>query len=535
MPPRKPSKTASANQAEAKGILSATGVPQRMTRSYHTRIKNISPENATSSGDELNARAETPSIHHAKADDEEVLDEIVVSTLQNTSAKGDGLNGQPAVASNSVETPKQLRPGSRASSNSKSSSAGKTPTRRGTPIKKQDFEIAAAAVADDEEDELAAEEPTPKKLKVIAKSTQLAAFRKGRSKWDNPDEMLTNPKSPLVNTKLRDLLCSAKAWDILTHEEKEQILAKFPDEAEVLDPGTPNARPNVAALRNNNNFRHDVARYQEGLGKGFHDPEWIQQAQAAHRARQLGFYDEFMAADFEEKWDMPMPGQSQTAPVVNNRDRRHEVDDTSEGQMNGASVQSASSAQSEYVATQSHCTDDAMHENLMNTSVQDRQDNQEGTDNDKVALAGDMSKAENKGADPPLEDDVKQQGRLAQVEGATTQASTISTISGGQQHEDPSHNTVAPHVSSLPDMMEGVEQQCEKERAETTKIQQGAAVKELEKPKSTDIQNTTVESTRIKEKVANEVQQQPNEKNVQSDSNAGRQLGIEQNMQPGTA
>jgi hypothetical protein len=206
MPPRRTSKAAPVKEGEAKGALPATGAPRRMTRSRLTRMKNTSPATAISSGDELDAHAKTPNMNLPKADEEEeeeVLEEIVVSTVKNRNPKGGDLNGQSTVASKSTETPKQLRPGSRASSISKSESAGQTPTRRGTPIKKQEFEVAAAAVADDEEDELAAEEPTPKKVKVIAKSTQLAAFRKGRSKWDNADEMLTNPKSPLVRAKLR--------------------------------------------------------------------------------------------------------------------------------------------------------------------------------------------------------------------------------------------------------------------------------------------------------------------------------------------
>lgn len=65
----------------------------------------------------------------------------------------------------------------------------------------------------------------------------------------------------------------------------------------------------MAALRNNNNFRHDVARYQDNLGKGKHDPEWIRQAQDAHRKRELGMYTEYLASRFENDWGMQMPGQ----------------------------------------------------------------------------------------------------------------------------------------------------------------------------------------------------------------------------------
>ena len=52
-------------------------------------------------------------------------------------------------------------------------------------------------VAGGEEDELAAERPAVKIIKVTEST------RKGRSKYDRPEEMLTNPRSPLVNAKLR--------------------------------------------------------------------------------------------------------------------------------------------------------------------------------------------------------------------------------------------------------------------------------------------------------------------------------------------
>ncbi|KAI1214835.1 Asx homology domain-containing protein [Annulohypoxylon truncatum] len=175
-----------------------------------------------------------------------------------------------------------------------------------TPATNKD--VMMIDVSDDEgEDELSGQGPALKKTKSV-KNTPTSA-RKSRSKYDNPDEMLTNPRAPLAKVNLRDLLCSSKAWDVLSPEEKKSVLDKFPDEKEVLDAGTENARPDIAALRNNDNFRHDAARYQEDLRKGWHDPEWIRQAQAAHRRRALGDYNEYLAARFEEDWGIPMPKQ----------------------------------------------------------------------------------------------------------------------------------------------------------------------------------------------------------------------------------
>ena len=92
------------------------------------------------------------------------------------------------------------------------------------------------------------------------------------------------------------------------------MLDKFPDQDEVIDNGTETARPNILALRNNDNFRHDVARYQENLRDGKHDPDWIRQAQAAHRKREVGFYADYLAEKFEEDWGMKMPGRGSEQP-----------------------------------------------------------------------------------------------------------------------------------------------------------------------------------------------------------------------------
>ncbi|KAI0884441.1 Asx homology domain-containing protein [Annulohypoxylon maeteangense] len=176
-----------------------------------------------------------------------------------------------------------------------------------TPASKKD--IVMPDVGDDEgEDELSGQGPVLKKTKSA--KDMPASTRKSRSKYDNPDEMLTNPRAPLAKINLRDLLCNSKAWDVLSPDEKKSVLDKFPDEEEVLDAGTEKARPNIAALRNNDNFRHDAAQYREDLRKGWHDPEWIRQAQAAHRRRAAGDYNEYLATRFEDEWAIPMTKQS---------------------------------------------------------------------------------------------------------------------------------------------------------------------------------------------------------------------------------
>ncbi|KAI1332056.1 Asx homology domain-containing protein [Xylariaceae sp. FL0255] len=299
--------------------------------SRQTQLKNDnSPPTAASSADELGGPQNPKKTGKSDANEEEVRDSIVVSADKQSAKSSNDKVGRYGVTETTPPTPTPKKRLSEASPNESAGSPRKPGSRRGTPIKKQEFEVIAPA-DDGEEDELSVQEPTPKKVKIVSRVAKVATFRKGRSKWDNPDEMLTNPKAPLVNANLRDMLLSNKAWEILTPEEKQKVLSKFPDDLEILDPNTAGARPDFAALRNNDNFRHDVARYQEGLRQGFHDPEWIQQAQAAHRKRELGMYDEFMAADFQERWGLSMrvqqedenmkdrSGDLENAPAPNDR------------------------------------------------------------------------------------------------------------------------------------------------------------------------------------------------------------------------
>ncbi|KAI1342095.1 Asx homology domain-containing protein [Xylariaceae sp. FL0016] len=241
--------------------------------------------------------------------DSEVGDET--SALKNGS--GDQTKDTPSGDDEShsqqtIRSPKRRR---NVSGDTQVKDATPRTTRRSgrTPVKKQEFDMGVAA--GDGIDELAEDQPTLKKSKItlITKSRGLPSGgrKAGRSVFDNPDHMLTATNSPLATTNLRDLLCNPMAWDVLTTEEKQKVLSKFPDDKEILDAGTENAHPDIAALRNNNNFRHDIARYQENLRNGRHDADWITQAQAAHSRRATGFYDKFLAEKFESEWGVPYP------------------------------------------------------------------------------------------------------------------------------------------------------------------------------------------------------------------------------------
>ncbi|TGJ83870.1 hypothetical protein E0Z10_g4875 [Xylaria hypoxylon] len=476
MPPRRTAfKNAPAKKTQADSRPSATSTPKRMMKLYRLRDKSVTPSKANRSPDELDSPVRACDTKQAEPNEEVILDQIVVSTTpQNTNLKRVGLNSESAVGSSSAVTSTLLRRSSRTSSISQSGGSTPSPLTRGIIMKKQDFRTSIAGNDDNEPDELSLP-PTPKKPKVDPKPTQRVALRKSRSKWDNPDEMLTDTNSPLVKAKLRELLCSPRAWDILTCEEKEQILAKFPDNAEILDHGTPNARPDIAALLNNNNFRHDVARYQDGVSKGFHDPEWIQQAQSAHRSREMGVYDGFMADDFEERWEVPMPKHSRSESKVDGNGSR-QVDDDSEEQANRASIEPKTIVESDDAANQCEGKNgtlrlkslDRPHETSIEVSTQDRDDDMEDTDDSKAAPADNTPQAEDKKKDPSVENDAKQ-GGTAQVEAVTAQDPTKSDA---QQLENDGHDVEISSVPSLPDAMEGIGHQSGEKGSETAEAEQ---------------------------------------------------------------
>ena len=97
------------------------------------------------------------------------------------------------------------------------------------------------------------------------------------------------------------------AWDVLSTEEKKEILALFPDAEHILNPGTDEARPNIVSLMNDDNFRHDCARYTENIDGGRHDREWLEQAWAAHERRKAGDFDSYLANKFEDDWGVEVP------------------------------------------------------------------------------------------------------------------------------------------------------------------------------------------------------------------------------------
>lgn len=142
----------------------------------------------------------------------------------------------------------------------------------------------------------------PAKRKIV---TKVSAAKKA-PKW-TAEKLLKDTKSPLASADLRAILCQPAAWDILTPAERAEIIALFPAGTRILDEGTENARPDLDALRNDNNFRHDCATYTDNIAQGKHDPEWLEQAWAARERRRMGDFDDYLVQKFEDEWSCELP------------------------------------------------------------------------------------------------------------------------------------------------------------------------------------------------------------------------------------
>lgn len=83
----------------------------------------------------------------------------------------------------------------------------------------------------------------------------------------------------------------------------------MPSETHILNANTPNARPNIGALVNNDTFRHDAEQYVSNISRGMHDPGWLKDAWAAHQRRTVGDFDEFYIRKIEVDWSADIPDE----------------------------------------------------------------------------------------------------------------------------------------------------------------------------------------------------------------------------------
>ena len=103
------------------------------------------------------------------------------------------------------------------------------------------------------------------------------------------------------------------SWEVLSFDEKKEVMACFPDGEHILDRGGEDARLNFGTLMNDDNFRKDCANYTENIAQGRHDPEWLACAWAAHQRRKVGDFDQYLVDEFERDWEVQLPDDAKPA------------------------------------------------------------------------------------------------------------------------------------------------------------------------------------------------------------------------------
>ncbi|GAT29652.1 hypothetical protein RIB2604_03001850 [Aspergillus luchuensis] len=132
--------------------------------------------------------------------------------------------------------------------------------------------------------------------------------RAAKDPWEE-EKVMTSTKSPLVDADLVGLLANPKAWNCLEESEKQEIIKLLPDSVHP-DPNPPTdddsdvkiPPPPQEFLRYSNNWREGIRQFQVELQNGFHDPEWLRQAELAMEERAAGAFDRFKEEEFEEFW-----------------------------------------------------------------------------------------------------------------------------------------------------------------------------------------------------------------------------------------
>ncbi|KAK5662762.1 hypothetical protein OQA88_6169 [Cercophora sp. LCS_1] len=231
-----------------------------------------------------------------------------------------------------------------------------TPTGRPKRAKKPHWKLEPEATittkgADEQNTE-------PQKSNEPGKRHSVSGAKKSAQdkKWEAPS-VFTDEKSPLTQADLRSILLLPGAWDILTKEEQQEILASFPDESHILDAGTENARPDPQSLCNDDNFRNDCARYCENLGLGRHDEDWLAGAWTAHEQHSRGDFDEYLIQKIETNWDVEIPEAHtpkhfrESIDSSTSKPRRESVDTTISEQITAQSYSSPGGAGSEHATT----------------------------------------------------------------------------------------------------------------------------------------------------------------------------------------
>ncbi|KFY52826.1 hypothetical protein V496_08112 [Pseudogymnoascus sp. VKM F-4515 (FW-2607)] len=134
--------------------------------------------------------------------------------------------------------------------------------------------------------------------------------KKGRKGIWSVENVLQNPKSPLVNANLKGLFSNPEAWNILDKETKAKLISMLPESTHVLDEVNGELRISESFLKFDQNWAHYLGRAQEDIAEGRNDPIWLEQAAAASEQRTDGEFDDWKDNEYEVFWGVKQKLQS---------------------------------------------------------------------------------------------------------------------------------------------------------------------------------------------------------------------------------
>ena len=149
---------------------------------------------------------------------------------------------------------------------------------------------------------------TPRKRKPTLQKEEPPAKRvsKGRAvkKQDDPVWATQNSRSHLVNQDLHAKYSDPQTYANWTKEDWEEIHDCLPEGIPFNDDGY---SVSMNFFRYNQDWRRHIREFQEDLGAGRYEPEWLKEATLAMEERAAGKFDKFKEDEFEAFW-----GQKQT-------------------------------------------------------------------------------------------------------------------------------------------------------------------------------------------------------------------------------
>ena len=139
-------------------------------------------------------------------------------------------------------------------------------------------------------DEPAATVPTPSKRR---------AARAAKVDRSDPEWLVTNEKSPLVDEDLHAEFSNPRTYENFTKSDWEDLRETLPSNVPVNPDGY--SIP-MTFFKYDPDFRRGIREFQEDLGSGRLDPKWQADAAQAMEDRARGEFDEYKENKFEEFW-----------------------------------------------------------------------------------------------------------------------------------------------------------------------------------------------------------------------------------------